>query len=471
VKHLDHKAKIVCTIGPASASEEMLARLVLAGMDVARLNFSHGTHESHLEVMRRIQKVSGRLGRPVAILQDLQGPKIRLGTFAEGPVTVVSGDTFTLTVEERPGDAGGVSTPYRNLPHDVKPGDPILLHDGLIRLEVTATTETDVTCKVIDGGVLADRGGIALPGVRISEPSLTDKDKRDLDFGLEHEVDYVALSFVRDPKDLDGIRAFMGGRQVPVIAKLETAEALAKLREIIAAADGLMVARGDLGVEISAARVPVVQKLAIELCHNAGIPVITATQMLDSMMSNPTPTRAEASDVANAVFDGSDAVMLSVETAFGKHPLKSAETMASIVREAEHSDYFRLGEPAIRDDAYISAQSIARAAAHIAEAVDARVILAITRTGLSARLMSKFRPRTPIVAITPVAATARRLSLAWGVVPLHQPFQRHVDDTIRMACDRLASDGWIVRGDRVVIMAGSSQEEGGANLLRLHTQT
>jgi len=469
VKNLARKAKIICTIGPASDSEEQISRLIHAGMDVARLNFSHGTHETHLKAIHAIRRVSDRLEKPVAVLQDLQGPKIRIGLFKEGSVKVLEGESFVITTGERAGDATGVNTPYARLPQDVKAGDAVLLHDGLIRLEVTQVGETDVTCTVIDGGMLYDRSGICLPSARISEPSLTEKDKRDLAFGLEHGVDYVALSFVRDADDLRVIREFMGGSRVPVIAKIETGEAVSKLREIIAAADGLMVARGDLGVEISPARVPVVQKHAIELCHHAGIPVITATQMLDSMMSQPTPTRAEASDVANAVFDGSDAVMLSVETAFGQYPVKATETMASIIREAERTDYFRLGEPAMRSDMFASAQSICRAAFHTAAAVDARVIVAFTSTGLSARLMSKFRPAAPIIAVTPTRETMRRLALCWGAVPIQMGYEKDIDRAIREVAARLAAGGWIAVGDRLVVVAGSSLEAGGTNLLRLYT--
>ena len=292
MKHLDRKAKIICTIGPTCNTEEAITRLMMAGMDVARLNFSHGTHDTHLDAIRTVRRVSETLGKPVAILQDLQGPKIRIGTFANGSVKVVPGERFSISTREFVGDATHVSTPYLQLPHDVKPGSNILLHDGLIKMEVVEVASNEVTCLVVDGGVLYDRSGMSLPGTRISEPCFTHKDMRDLAFGLDNGVDYVALSFVREPGDIETIRAYMGNRAVPVIAKLETTEALSNLREIIAVADGIMVARGDLGVEISAARVPVVQKLAIELCHHAGISVITATQMLDSMMTQPTPTRA-----------------------------------------------------------------------------------------------------------------------------------------------------------------------------------
>ncbi|MBI5137031.1 MAG: pyruvate kinase [Nitrospirae bacterium] len=471
---MDRKAKIICTIGPATHTEEAIAQLIDAGMDVARLNFSHGSHQSHLEAMRLVRAVSERKGKTVAVLQDLQGPKIRIGSFENGCVNIVPGATFTITTRPCKGDANGVSTPYTRLPADARPGTAILLHDGLIKLEVTATDGENVTCKVVDGGMLSDRGGISLPGVRISEPSLTEKDKEDLIFGLEHGVDYVALSFVRDARDLVGIRAFIrehaaGRAHVPVVAKLETAEALDKLDAIIDQADAVMVARGDLGVEISAARVPVVQKDIIERCHKAGKPVITATQMLDSMANQPTPTRAEASDVANAVFDGSDAVMLSVETAFGKYPVKSVETMAAIIREAEKTDYFRLGHPPMRKDRLASAQSICRAAFHTADGVNARMIVCCTTTGISARLMSKYRPKAPIIALSRYPATLRRTALYWGTVPMLMDFERNVDNIIQRMVEKTSALFPLHAGDKVVITSGASLTAGGTNLLRLYT--
>ncbi|MDH5526246.1 MAG: pyruvate kinase [Nitrospirota bacterium] len=463
------KAKIICTIGPASASEEAITQLIRAGMDVARLNFSHGDHASHREVIERVRQVAEKEGRPVAILQDLQGPKIRISRFANGPVTVHRGGTFTITTRDVPGDETIVSTPYKSMPHDVKQGDHVLLHDGLIRMQVEQTTDTDTVCTVVDGGQLYDRSGITLPGVRISEPSLTDKDRDDLEFGLAMGVDFVALSFVREADDLNGIRAAMGDHQVPVVAKLETTQALDHLAEIVARSDAIMVARGDLGAQISAARVPVVQKHIIETCHNAGIPVITATQMLESMSSNPMPTRAEASDVANAVFDGSDAVMLSVETAFGDYPIKSCETMADIIREAEKSDYFRLGEPAAVEGELSGAQSICRAAWYLAERGNARVMVAFTTTGLTARLLAKYRPSAPIVAFTPFPHVMRQLALLWGVIPMQMDFQQEPEKAVAEMAVRLTACGMLGSGDRAVVTAGSSLQEGGTNLVRLYT--
>ena len=471
---MQRKAKIICTIGPAVDTEAAIEALIAAGMDVARMNFSHGDHASHLKAIETIRRVSARVGKPIAILQDLQGPKIRIGMFEQGCVDVVNGDRFIITTNPRKGDASGVSTPYTSMPGDVYPGSEILLHDGLIKMEVEKVEGNDIHCIVVDGGMLYNRSGICLPGVRISEPSLTAKDKEDLIFGLKHKVDYVALSFVRDADDLDTIHDFIREhapkREVPVVAKLETAEAVGKLDDILAKADAVMVARGDLGVEISAARVPVVQKDIIERCHRPGLPVITATQMLDSMAASPTPTRAEASDVANAVFDGSDAVMLSVETAFGKYPLKSVETMAAIIREAEtRRDFFRLGQPPMRKDRLSSAQSICRAAYHTADGSDAKAIVCATTTGISTRLMSKYRPEAPIIGFSRNPATLRRMALYWGVIPMHMDFDRNVDDVFRWMMQRVSDRFPLVAGDRLVITSGASMTAGGTNLLRLYT--
>ena len=466
---MNRKAKMICTIGPAVDTPEAIAELVAAGMDVARLNFSHGSHETHKKFIHIIRQVSARVGKPITILQDLQGPKIRIGKFADGPVTVVPGATFTITTEEMLGDHQTVSTPYQNLPHDVTPGSNILLHDGLIKLKVTGIDDKSVICQVIDGGILADRTGITLPGVHISEPSLTDKDKDDLIFGLEQGVDCVALSFVRDAGDIVALRSFMGDRKVPIIAKLETTEAIEKLDPIVDTADGVMVARGDLGAQIPAARVPMVQKHIIEKCHNAGIPVITATQMLDSMMTQPTPTRAEASDVANAVFDGTDAVMLSGETAFGKYPIKSAETMAEIICEAEKTDYFRLGEPVSQEEELTGAQAICRAAWYLADGVNAKVIVAFTTTGLTARLISKYRPKAKLVAFTPFPHVLNQLALLWGVMPMQMDVEHEVERAISHMAERLAAEKIIESGDTVVVTAGSTVKAGGTNLLRIYT--
>ncbi len=466
----DHKAKIVCTIGPASESETMLRKLILAGMDIARLNFSHGTHQEHLRKIERIRKISGELGKPVAIMQDLQGPKIRIGTFKNPPVNLKQGDKFTITTRPIVGDQTIVSTTYQHLPLDVKPGDSILVNDGLIKLKVLSTDAENVYCEVVNGGSLYDRRGINLPGVKISEPSLTEKDKDDLKFGLDHQVDYVALSFVRDAESVAQLRSFMGERAVPIVSKLEKPEALQNLDAIIQESDAVMVARGDLGVEISTEKVPSVQKEIIEKCLMYSKPVITATQMLDSMMVNPRPTRAEATDVANAIFDGSDAVMLSGETAFGKYPLESVEMMKSIIRESErHRQYFRLNpdrEVTLQEHRF--SYSICHAASRAAEEIGARYIVVLTRSGYTARTISHFRPSVPILALTSNLKTFRRMSLYWGVVPIFVANDLFISEDLSDLQWLLSQDGWIKNEDRLIIIAGSSRKQGGTNLLRLH---
>ncbi len=466
----DHKAKIVCTIGPASEDETMLRKLILAGMDIARLNFSHGTHEEHLRKMERIRKVSGELGKPVAIMQDLQGPKIRIGTFKKPPIHLKAGDKFTITTRPVEGDQTIVSTTYQNLPFDVKPGDYILVNDGLIKLKVLSTDKENVHCEVVNGGSLYDRRGINLPGVKISEPSLTEKDKEDLKFGLEHQVDYVALSFVRDAESIVQLRQFMGDRAVPIVSKLEKPEALENLDAIIRESDAVMVARGDLGVEISTEKVPSVQKQIIEKCMAYSKPVITATQMLDSMMVNPRPTRAEATDVANAIFDGSDAVMLSGETAFGKYPLESVQMMNSIIKESEkHPNYFRLNPDQTHTmQEHRFSYSVCHSAAHAAEEIGARYIVVLTRSGYTARTMSHFRPSVPILALTSSLKTFRRMTLYWGVIPIFVANDLFITEDLSDLQWLLSQDGWIKNEDRLIIIAGSSRKQGGTNLLRLH---
>lgn len=465
------KAKIICTIGPSCDSVAILTALIEAGMNVARLNFSHGSHEDHLQKIKLIRKISQKLNKPIAILQDLQGPKIRIGKFEKPPIKLNPGDLFTITTKDIPGNEHIVSTSYKHLAKDLKVGDHVLVNDGLIKLKVLEKTAVDVFCEVVNGGSLYDKRGINLPGVKISEPSLTEKDKQDLLFGLEHGIDYVALSFVRDADSIREIKKFMAGKSVPVIAKLEKPEALHNLDEILEETDGVMVARGDLGVEISAERVPVVQKEIIEKSLLAGKPVITATQMLDSMMVNPIPTRAETSDVANAIFDGSDAVMLSGETAFGKYPLKSVEMMSSIIETAENkSSYFRL-EPVqfCCTGKREFSHSICHSAYYAADEVKAKYIVVFTRSGYSAEVMSNFRPRVPILALTPNGKTRNRMALNWGVMPLLLENTLDITENLTPLEAFLKKGGWVEKGDVIVIIAGSTQVEGGTNLLRLHT--
>lgn len=440
-------------------------------MDVARLNFSHGTHEEHLKNIKLIKKVTEILGRPIAILMDLQGPKIRIGHFAEGPVNVRHGEEFTITTVDVPGDQKRVSTSYKNLPNDVGPDDKILINDGLIQLKVKKTTTTDVICKVVIGGILYDRKGINLPGVRVSEPSLTAKDKDDLAFGLKHGVDYVALSFVRQAADIRMLKQYMGEKAVPVVAKIEKPQAIENIDEIIGETDVIMVARGDLGVEVSAEKVPVMQKMIIEKCLKAGIPVITATQMLDSMMAHPVPTRAEASDVANAIFDGSDAVMLSGETAFGKYPVESVSMMTKIIIEAEMGKYYRLNterRSSMTPGPLSSSRSICHVAYISANDIKADYIVVFTESSFTGRIMSKYRPDVPIIGVTPEEKSLRKMALYWGVTPSLVDGRLGIHDNLKSLEDHLKKNKLAKTGDKIVITAGAYSEEGGTNMIRLH---
>ncbi|KAA3617533.1 MAG: pyruvate kinase [Calditrichaeota bacterium] len=467
---MQKRAKIICTIGPTSNTEEILTKLARSGMDVARLNFSHGTHEEHLANIKLIRKVSKKTGKPIAILMDLQGPKIRIGHFAEGPVTVKPGELFTIVTDDVPGTQYLVGTSYKNLPNDVKPDDNILINDGLIQLKVNKTTKTEVFCEVVIGGILYDRKGINLPGVEVSEPSMTKKDINDLEFGLKHGVDYVALSFVRTAQDIRDLKKMMGEDPVPIIAKIEKPEAVENIDEIIMETEVVMVARGDLGVEISAQKVPVVQKMIIEKCMTAGIPVITATQMLDSMMANPVPTRAEASDVANAIFDGTDAVMLSGETAFGKYPLESASIMASIIREAEKGGYFRL--KAERRSPGNSLLSSSRSICHVAnisaQDIGAKFIVVFTESGFTAQVLSKYRPEVPVIALTKDDKSFTKMALYWGVIPSQIKGHFEISHGLEVLEEHLKVNNLASAGDKIIIIAGSSSEEGGTNMMRLH---
>ncbi len=485
--------KIVCTIGPASRSEEMLERLILAGMNVARLNFSHGTHEEHAEVIARVRQLSAKLGRAVAILQDLQGPKIRTGSLLnQRPIVLAPGTSFMLTTLPVAGDVSRVSTTYQNLPQDVKVGDRILLADGLLELQVTETTATDVCCRVLHGGVLGEHKGINLPGVAVSAPALTEKDRDDLRFGVEQQVDFVALSFVRHPSDIDEarkaiteIRASLhekgasermtserspvsakDGESLPIIAKLEKPEAITHLDEILQTADGVMVARGDLGVELSPEKVPLLQKRIIARANQLGIPVITATQMLESMVTQPRPTRAEASDVANAILDGTDAVMLSEETASGNYPVEAVEMMVRIAQETEPAFHTH---PHVRHEGSTLAHAVSRAAHTLASEAAVQAIVVFTRSGASAHLISKERPHVPIIAYTPFEAVYRQLALWWGVTPRQISIMNSTEKLIAEVSQRLEQEGIVHQGERVVIMGGMPVAgRARTNFIKLH---
>lgn len=467
------RTKIVATIGPATAAPETLAQLLEAGVDVVRLNFSHGEHAGHAAVAARVREAAARLDRPVAILQDLAGPKIRTGPLAAGAVDLAPDQEFTLTARPVPGDAREVSITWPTLPGDVQAGDRLLLADGALELAVLGTTATDIACRVVTGGRLGSHKGINVPGRAIRAPSLTEKDRADLACGLALGVDLIALSFVRGPDDVREARRLVreAGADTPLVAKIERPEALAAIDGIVAAADALLIARGDLGVEIPVERLPGAQKMLIEKANRAGKPVITATQMLRSMVDNPRPTRAEVTDVANAILDGTDAVMLSEETAVGAHAVAAVATMDRIAAEAErHFPYrtwgYRFDRRALESDA----EAVAHAACDMAQRIGAAAILTLTRSGATTRLVAKFRPPQPVLALTPEAATGRRLALTWGAVPLHVPAALDAEAMEREALARAVAGGWLKPGQKAVVTAGVPlHAPGSTNLIKIVT--
>jgi pyruvate kinase len=464
------RTKIVCTIGPACRDEATLREMLRAGMDVARLNFSHEERATFAPIIARLRAVAREVGRPLAILQDLQGPKIRVGPLAGGPVELVSGQHITITVREVPGDAACVSTTYAALPLDARVGATVLLDDGMIELKVAQVTDLDVACEVVVGGLLKPHKGINMPGVPIRAPALTLKDRDDLAFGVAHGVDYVALSFVRHAEDIAEARRLIQaqGADTPIIAKIERFEALENLDAILTAADGVMVARGDLGVETSSAEVPLLQKRIIRRSSELGKIDITATQMLESMIQNPRPTRAEACDVANAVFDGTDAVMLSGETAVGRYPVQTVRTLADIAAHAETEmpQYGRTGGCSGGATGSIL-HATACAACLAARELDARAIVCLTRSGRTAVVVSQQRPESPILALTPDPATYRRLALPWGVMPMRIEDVPDADGLVPAAQKALAASGLVASGDTVVLIAGGSVAAGATNTVRI----
>ena len=447
----------------------MIVKLMHAGMDVARLNFSHGTHEDHARTIKRVREASAQLSKPIGILADLQGPKIRTGALKDKqPVQLVTGQRFTISIQSIVGTREGVSTTYKRMPRDVSRGDRILLGDGLIELQVLSTTSNSVLCKVVNGGLLGEHKGINLPGVKLKIPAVTAKDREDLVFALKHGANFVAVSFVRTAKDvLQGKKAISRAMQdVPVIAKLEKPEAIEHLDEILSVSDAVMVARGDLGVEMSPEKVPVVQKQIIARACEARRPVITATQMLESMTQNPRPTRAEASDVANAVFDGSDALMLSAETASGTYPLEAVQMMDRIIREAEANNAHILRPSPAQ---FNIAETASELICHASEELDMKVIAVFTETGFTARLVSKHRPRRPIVAFSTIQETRRRLSLNWGVVPRTIGKVQNIEELVQYTEKRLLEEHLVERGDVVGIVAGTPLFVGGTtNFMKFH---
>jgi pyruvate kinase len=463
-------SKIVCTIGPASCNPRILKRLLEAGMDVARLNFSHGTHAEHLERMQLLRAAARELGKTIAILADLQGPKIRTGTLAGGrPVVLRSGQKFTITTAKILGDSTRVNTTFLPLPKEVHRRDRILLSDGLIELRVESVRLRDVNCRVVNGGALGEHKGINLPGVKLRVPALTAKDKTDLNFALAHGADYIAVSFVRRPEDVLLAKQLIrrAKKDTPVIAKLEKPEAIESLEQILKVSDGVMVARGDLGVEMRPERVPVVQKNIIARAREFRRPVITATQMLESMTENPRPTRAEASDVANAIFDGSDAVMLSAETASGKYPVEAVSIMARIIEEAEAS-ITEFSRPATQEKLKV-AETVAELVCHASRELHMKWIVVFTHSGFTARLVSRYRPLVPIAAFSPEPETRRRLALLWGVVPLEIPNLRKVDQLAEISEKRLLKEKLVRKGDVIAIVAGTPMGvRGTTNFMKFH---
>ncbi|GGJ11670.1 pyruvate kinase [Alicyclobacillus cellulosilyticus] len=468
------RTKIVCTIGPASESPDMLLKLIEAGMDVARLNFSHGTYEEHATRIRRIREAAAKAGKHVGIMLDIAGPKIRTGKIQGGQVELAAGDRIVLTSEPLEyGTRERISVSYAGLVEDVYPGAPILIDDGLIGLRVERVEGRDIHCVVTNGGVLKDRKGINAPGVTLRIPGVTEKDVADIRFGIEQGVDMFAASFVRKAADVLEVRKILEEQdyQAPIIAKIETQEGLQRLEEIIEVADGLMVARGDLGVEIPTEEVPLAQKRMIALCNRAGKPVITATQMLDSMQRNPRPTRAEASDVANAIFDGTDAIMLSGETAAGKYPLEAVQTMATIAERAETALFAReVMDRRVRPVDRTVTDVIGHAAQTMAEELGVEAIISATASGHTARMIAKHRPNTVIVATTPREEVARRLSVVWGVYPVVVADVRTTDEVLETAVGGALDAGLVKPGDMVIVIAGVPVgQHGTTNLIKVHT--
>ncbi|WP_394251629.1 pyruvate kinase [Arthrobacter pityocampae] len=463
------RAKIVATFGPAIASYENTLAVLEAGVDVARMNMSHGDYAVHSSTYENVRRASAELGKPVGIFADLQGPKIRLGRFVDGPHALSPGDVFTITVEDIEGTQEICSTTFKGLPHDVNVGDLLLIDDGKVTLRATEVDDVKVVTEVVIGGMVSNNKGINLPGVAVNVPALSEKDEDDLRWAIQIGVDMVALSFVRDAGDVKRVHEIMDeeGRRVPVIAKIEKPQAVDALEEIIDAFDAIMVARGDLGVELPLQDVPIVQKRAVELARRWAKPVIVATQVLESMIDNPRPTRAEASDCANAVLDGADAVMLSGETSVGKYPMETVRTMADIIESTERHGLERV--PPLGSKPKTRGGAITRAAVEISDQLDARYICTFTQSGDSARRLSRLRPKKPVFAFTPVQSTLNAMSLIWGVQPRLVPFVEHTDQMTAQVDRVLFEQGLVEVDDLVVIAAGSPPGQAGStNSLKVH---
>jgi pyruvate kinase len=466
---MDRRAKIVCTLGPATESEEMLAALVDAGMNVARMNFSHGDHADHETIYRRVRATAEKAGKAVGVLADLQGPKIRLGRFADGPVEWAMGDQVTITVDDVEGTKDKVSTTYQGLAGDARPGDRLLVDDGKVGLVVTEVEGNDVRCTVTEGGTVSNNKGLSLPGMNVSVPAMSEKDIEDLKFALSLGVDFIALSFVRSPSDVDLVHQVMddlGVTRVPVIAKLEKPEAVANLEAIVLAFDGIMVARGDLGVELPLEQVPLVQKRAVQIARENAKPVIVATQMLDSMIEHSRPTRAEASDVANAVLDGADAVMLSGETSVGKFPIVTVRTMARIIEAVEVDS---VAAPPLSHVPRTKRGVLSYAARDIGERLEAKALVAFTQSGDTVRRLARLHTPLPLLAFTPLAATVHQLALTWGTEIFQVPLVESTDAMVRLVDAEMLKLPGYHAGDTVVIVAGSPPNTSGStNLIRVH---
>ncbi|MBN1552247.1 pyruvate kinase [bacterium] len=467
------KTKIICTIGPVSNSEEVLEKLILNGMNIARLNFSHGSMEQHGRTIDTIRRIARNLDKPVGILQDLPGPKIRIGAVREKNILLRSGSGFILTRRSVPGDSTSVSVQFDSLPDILQPGDIVLLNDGTVELKVLSIDGDDIKCRVVVSGFISSHKGINLPTRSLNVPSMTAKDRESLRFGISKHVDYVAMSFVRSAIDIQEVKTILRASddEIPVIAKIEKHEALANFDDILDHADGIMIARGDLGVETPLENIPRIQKQLIHRTNMAGKPCITATQMMRSMVDNPRPTRAEVSDVANAVLDGTDAIMLSEETAMGRYPVDAVKTMAKVAEDAEKGltgDMF----PVIRTPLQNKppSEAICQAACLLAESVNAKAIIVCTQSGSTARLVAKYRPVMPIIALTPSEITCRQMTLIWGVIPLQTRIINNETDIVACAAETAIKSNMLNHGDTVVITAGLPlPETGKTNMIRLET--
>ena len=460
------KTKIVCTLGPASENEETLRELIKNGLNVCRLNFSHGSHEEHKGRMDLVKKLREELNMPTAILLDTKGPEIRTGKFDVPEVFLEEGQTFTITMKDVIGDKERCTVSYKGLANDVKPGDTILIDDGLVGLTVKEVNNDDIVCEVQNSGIVKNHKGVNVPGVKVNLPAITEKDRSDIEFGIEQGIDFIAASFVRKVSDVLAIREILeenNAEHIKIISKIENQEGVENLDEIIEVSDGIMVARGDLGVEIPTEDIPVVQKLMIKKCNEAGKPVITATQMLDSMIRNPRPTRAEVTDVANAIYDGTDAIMLSGETAAGKYPVEAVKTMATIAKRAEET--MRNRRDKINKSKNVT-DAISYATCTTAMDLEAKAILSSTASGHTARMVSKFRPDCPIVATTSNESVRRQLALTWGVLPLMREKSANIDQVIVNSIEAAKTSNYVSKDDVVVITAGGGET---TNLIKVET--